>query len=274
MRWEVEGGVLAYEVAGSGPLIVLAHGIGDSRAAYRFVAPALVEAGYRVASVDLRGCGESTAVWSGYSHRETAHDLIGLVRHLGGPAVLVGNSYSGGAVTIAATLEPTLVTALVELAPFTRAQKTRLADWRVARFRRGMVRLLGVIVSGNLGLWRSYLKVAYPGPRPADWDVRLAEIDAMLREPGRMKAFRKMATTTPADAGDQLPNVQCPVLVVEGSLDPDWADPKAEGGAIVAALPPGLGRLKVIQGAGHYPHVQFPEEVVASMLSLLADVHG
>ena len=52
----VDGGTIAYEVTGAtGPLVVLAHGMGDSRAAYRFLIPALVEAGYRVAAVDLRG---------------------------------------------------------------------------------------------------------------------------------------------------------------------------------------------------------------------------
>ncbi|KOG85457.1 hypothetical protein ADK38_36570, partial [Streptomyces varsoviensis] len=34
-RLAVDGGTIAYEVAGAGPLIVLAHGMGDSRAAYR-----------------------------------------------------------------------------------------------------------------------------------------------------------------------------------------------------------------------------------------------
>ncbi|MFK0288798.1 alpha/beta fold hydrolase, partial [Streptomyces sp. NPDC090499] len=48
----VEGGTLAYEVTGSGPLVVLAHGIGQSRDAYRFMAPELVAAGYRVAAAD------------------------------------------------------------------------------------------------------------------------------------------------------------------------------------------------------------------------------
>ncbi|MFE5085688.1 alpha/beta fold hydrolase, partial [Streptomyces mirabilis] len=47
----VDGGTIAYEVAGSGPPIVLAHGMGDSRAAYRAVIPPLVAAGYRVAAV-------------------------------------------------------------------------------------------------------------------------------------------------------------------------------------------------------------------------------
>ena len=59
-----DGGTIAYEVAGSGPLIVLAHGMGDSRAAYRAVIPPLTAAGHRVAAVDLRGCGESGVDWS------------------------------------------------------------------------------------------------------------------------------------------------------------------------------------------------------------------
>ena len=47
-----------------------------------------------------------------------------------------------------------------------------------------------------------------------------------------------------------------------------------EGQAIVAALPAGVGRLEVIAGAGHYPHVQFPQEVIALMRSLLSEVHA
>lgn len=270
-----DGGTLAYEITGaSGPLVVLAHGIGDSRRAYRFVIPTLVGAGYRVAAVDLRGCGESSAIWDGYSRTDIAGDLIALLNHLGGPAVLVGHSISGGAATIAAAREPSLLTAVVELAPFTRKQQTGLADLRVAPFRRGALRLLRASFLGSVPAWLRYLDGAYPGPKPADWDARLAEIDAMLREPGRMKALQKMCQSSPADAGAQLGNVRCPVLIVEGSLDPDWASPHAEGEAIVAALQPGLGRLEMIDGAGHYPHVQFPSQVVTPMLSFLGSVNA
>ena len=41
----LDEGTLAYDIAGSGPLVVLAHGMGDSREAFRFIAPALVAAG-------------------------------------------------------------------------------------------------------------------------------------------------------------------------------------------------------------------------------------
>ena len=92
---------IAYDLTGDGPLVVLAHGLGDSRHSYRFIAPALAAAGYRVANVDLRGCGESSVGWDGYSRTDIAGDLVALVRHLGGPAVIIGQSISGGAATVA-----------------------------------------------------------------------------------------------------------------------------------------------------------------------------
>ncbi|WP_328498079.1 alpha/beta hydrolase [Streptomyces sp. NBC_00414] len=265
----VDGGTIAYEVAGSGPLIVLAHGMGDSRAAYRALIPSLVAAGHRVAAVDLRGCGESSAVWPAWSRTAIAGDLLALIRHLGGPAVLVGHSISGGAATIAAAQEPSLITAVVELAPFTRKQSVSLGDLRLKRYRQGMLRLLGAGVFGSVGQWRSYLDVAYPGVKPAHWAERLGRIDSLMREPGRMKAMQGMGRSAPTDAGAQLGNVRCPVLVVMGTLDPDWADPHAEGAAIVDDLPSGLGRLEMIEGAGHYPHDQFPDEVLSLMLDFL-----
>ncbi|MEV5642364.1 alpha/beta hydrolase [Streptomyces flaveolus] len=265
----VDGGTIAYEVAGAGPLIVLAHGVGDSRAAYRAVIPALVAAGHRVAAVDLRGCGESSVDWPAWSRTDIAGDLLAVIRHLGGPAVVVGHSVSGGAATIAAAQEPSLVTAVVELAPFTRKQSLRLGDLRVRRFRRGMLRLLGAGALGSLPLFRSYLDVAYPGVKPADWAERLGRFEALLREPGRMKAMQAMGRSAPVDAGARLADVRCPVLVVMGTLDPDWADPHAEGSAIVDALPAGLGRLELIEGAGHYPHDQFPDRVVELTLDFL-----
>ncbi|MFF5895584.1 alpha/beta fold hydrolase [Streptomyces argenteolus] len=265
----VDGGTIAYEVAGEGPLIVLAHGMGDSRAAYRAMVPRLVAAGYRVAAVDLRGCGESSTGWPEWSRTAVAGDLLAVIRHLGGPAVLVGHSFSGGAATIAAAREPSLVSAVVELAPFTRKQSISPGDLRVKRCRRGMVRLVGAGLFGSVPLWSSYLDVAYPGVKPADWAGRIGRIESMLREPGRMKALQGMGRSAPTDAGDQLGDVRCPVLVVMGTLDPDWADPRAEGSAIVDALPSGLGRLEMIEGAGHYPHDQVPDQVVALVLAFL-----
>ncbi len=266
----IDGGTLAYDVTGEGPLVVLAHGMGDSRASYRFVVPQLVAAGYRVANVDLRGCGESSADWPAFSRTAIAGDLIALVRHLGGPAVLVGQSISGGAATIAAASAPELVVGIAELAPFTRKQSISLGDLRVKRFRQGMTHLMAAGMLGSVKQWMSYLDVAYPGVRPADWADQMRRTEAEMSRPGRMKAMQKMGRSAPTDAGARLGDVRCPVLIVEGTLDPDWSDPRAEGAAIVAALPPGLGTLEMIEGAGHYPHTQFPDQVVALLLPFLA----
>jgi pimeloyl-ACP methyl ester carboxylesterase len=266
---KVKDGTIAYEVAGEGPLVVLAHGMGDSRAAYRFVVPQLVAAGYRVASVDIRGCGESSAEWPSYSRTDIAGDLLAVVRHLGGPAVLVGHSISGGAVTIAAALAPELVDGIVELGPFTRKQAVSLGSLRVKRYRAGLVPLMLTAILGSATQWLKYMDVAVPGRRPADWDEQLRRQKAMLSEPARMKAIQKMGQSAPTDAGAQLGNVRCPALIIQGTLDPDWADPRAEGEAIVAALPDGVGRLEMIEGAGHYPHTQYPDETVALMVPFL-----
>ncbi|MFJ5213113.1 alpha/beta fold hydrolase [Streptomyces sp. NPDC088354] len=266
----VDGGRIAYEVAGDGPLVVLAHGMGQSRAAYRFVTPQLVAAGYRVAAADLRGCGESAAAWPSYSRTDIAGDLLALIRHLGGPAVLIGHSIAGGAATIAAAREPGLITGVVEIAPFTRAQAMKLGDLGNRSYRRGAYRMAGAML-GSVTQWLGYLDHAYPGRKPADWTERQARIAAELREPGRMKALQSMLKTSPADAGAKLADVRCPVLIVEGSLDPDWTDPRAEGEAIVAALPAGIGRLAMVDGAGHYPHDQFPEQTVALIASFLQE---
>lgn len=84
-----------------------------------------------------------------------------------------------------------------------------------------------------------------------------------------MAVLRAMAKTTPADAGARLADVRCPVLVIEGGADPDWADPRAEGERILADLPDGLGELAVIDGAGHYPHTETPDRVLALLLPFL-----
>jgi hypothetical protein len=62
--------------------------------------------------------------------------------------------------------------------------------------------------------------------------------------------------------------------VFEGSLDSDWPDTKAEGDAIIAAMPAGQGRLVMVSGAGHYAHAQFPDQVASALLPFLKEHAG
>lgn len=271
-KLQVEGGEIAFDVDGRGPLVVLAHGMGDTRHSYRFVVPALVAAGFRVANVDIRGCGESSATWASYSRGDIAGDLLAVIRHLGGPAVVIGQSISGGAATVAAARAPQDVVGAIELAPFTRAQRFDLLGMlRHARHRKGMTHLATMMLRGSVPAWLRYLDLAIP-QKPADWPQEWARIAGHLGDPARMAALRAMGQTSPADAGEQLPHVTVPVLVVMGTADPDWADPRAEGEGVIAALRPGIGRLAIIDGAGHYPHVERPGEVVELAVPFLRSV--
>jgi pimeloyl-ACP methyl ester carboxylesterase len=90
-------GRIAYDVAGEGPLVICVPGMGDLRSVYRFLAPHLIERGYRVATMDLCGHGDSDATFDAYDDVAAGTDLIALAGHLGGPAVMVGNSMGAGA---------------------------------------------------------------------------------------------------------------------------------------------------------------------------------
>ena len=272
--FDVDGGRIAYEVTGEGPLVVLSHGIGDRREAYRFLVPRLAQAGYRVVAADLRGHGESSMGWASISRTDVAGDLLALIRHLGGPAVIVGHSISGGAATIAAATEPGLISGIVEINPFTRTQRLDVGGLlRIRRYRRGISLLTGTQLFRSLSLWMRYLDVAYP-TNPADYADYMAALRAKLHEPGRMAEFMKTGKSTPADAGAQLPNVTRPALVIMGTLDPDFADPRGEGDAVAAAMPAGIGSVATIEGTGHYPHAQSPDEVAALVIPFLKEHAG
>jgi pimeloyl-ACP methyl ester carboxylesterase len=274
---EVGGGRIAFEAVGEGPLVVLSPGMADTRATYRFLAPLLVAAGYRVATVDLRGHGESSVEWGSYSRADTAADLVGVVEALGGgPAVVVGQSFSGGAATIAAATRPDLVAAVVEIAPFTRPPGFSVGAFvrNDHGYRSGALRLGRFLVTGKVAAWSRYLEVAYPTRRPADWDGWLAALERNLAEPGRVRAVQAMMRSKPVDAEACLSEVRCPTLVVMGTADSDFADPRGEAAAIVDLLPEGVGEYVMVEGAGHYPHAEFPDEVAAAVTDFLGRYAG
>jgi pimeloyl-ACP methyl ester carboxylesterase len=140
-------------------------------------------------------------------------------------------------------------------------------------YRRGAVLLARFTLTGSVKAWSKYLDVAYPGTKPADWDIYLAALQANLREPGRIKAAQKMCRSKAGqkDAAAKLSDVRCPALVVMGRVDPDFANPEAEAKAIVGLLPAGLGQYQMIDNAGHYPHAQHPHQVAQAILAFLAE---
>lgn len=256
-------GRIGYDVDGSGPLVVLVPGMGDLRAAYRFLAPALREAGYRVASTDLRGHGDSDVTFTSYGDVETAGDIVALIEELGGPAVVVGNSMGAGAATLAAALQPGLISGLVLVGPFVRNGKMS-APQRVM-LRVAMARPWAATA------WKSYMPKLYAGQRPADFAEYRDRVVASLRRPGYAKAFSLTTRTNHDPAEARLADVSGPTLVLMGERDPDFPDPKGEAAWIAQAL---RGEVVMVPEAGHYPQSQQPEVTTAAVLGFLASVNG
>lgn len=252
-------GRIAFDVAGEGPLIICAPGMGDLRSTYRHLAPRLVAAGYRVATVDLRGHGDSDNGFSTYGDEETASDLGALVTALGEPAVIIGNSMAAGAGVILAAERPDEVSALVLLGPFVRNPVVGLAQR--ALMRAAMAPLWA------RQTWSAFLPSLYAGAKPGDFEDHRAEISAALARPGYTRSFSMTTRLSHAPAEAALPRVTTPTLVVMGELDPDFADSLAEATWIGEAL---SAQIVMVPDAGHYPQSQRPDLVAPAILGFLA----
>ena len=96
MHTQLHGHRVAYRLAGSGPLIVLVHGITSSSATWERVVPALAER-YTVLAPDLLGHGQSAKPRGDYSLGAYASGLRDLLIALGHErATFVGHSLGGG----------------------------------------------------------------------------------------------------------------------------------------------------------------------------------
>lgn len=258
-------GRIGYEVDGHGPLVVLVPGMGDLRSAYRFLAPALVAEGFRVASVDLRGHGDSDTTFTSYGDAETSSDVVVLIEELGAPAFVIGNSMSAGSAVMAAARRPELVSGLVLVGPFVRNGAVTAMQKIVLRT--AMAPLWAAAA------WKAYLPKLYAGRRPVDFDEHRHDVVASLRRPGYAKAFSLTTRTDHGPAEASLPMVSAPTLVVMGEQDPDFPDPAAEASWLAEAL---HGEVLMVADAGHYPQSQQPELVTSAVVTFLESVveHG
>ena len=257
---ETEGGRVAFEdTGGTGPAILAIPGMGDLRSEYRYLRPALQQAGYRVITMDARGFGDSTAKWNDYSARAVGRDAVAVLKHLGtGSATIMGNSFAAGSALWAAQDAPGRVKGVVLFGPILRdlqpsfVQKLSLAvgfagPWRVA-------------------FWTMYWDSLFPTKKPSDHAQIKAAITRNLKEPGRMDALRAMLGLSKADTAAILEKTKVPTLLVMGTKDPDFTDASAEAHALAKQL---KAQTLIVEGAGHYPHAEMVEQVAPKVVDFL-----
>lgn len=109
-----DGTRIAYQVAGTGPVLVLVHGILSSRSAWEAVLPYLTSH-YTVYTLDRRGREDST---DGplYSVEREFDDIVALVEAVGEGVTLMGHSF-GGLCVFEAALRTAFVQRLIAYEP-------------------------------------------------------------------------------------------------------------------------------------------------------------
>lgn len=116
-RSRVAGPVNVVDAGGSGPPIVLVHGLGGSHVNWVTVTERLAEHG-RVTAIDLIGHGRTPPAGRTSDIRSNRDLIRGyLEEHVDGPAILVGNSMGGVLSMLTAAASPEQVSGLVLAGP-------------------------------------------------------------------------------------------------------------------------------------------------------------
>ncbi len=253
-------GTLAYDdLGGDGPLALLVPGAGDVRSEHRYLAEQLSAKGYRVVTMDLRGHGESSPDWPAYGMAETAADLVALIRHLdAGPATIIANSFAPAAALWAASDHPDLIAGIVAISPHLTAGGSSVQRMAMELLLRGPWAAM---------VWAKLYTGWYKADPPADLDLEVGKLREMMRDPARRRAVRETLTADRDGLEARIPGLDVPALTVFGTADDHFPDPESEAKRTVDAIG---GRFVMVEGAGHYPHVEQPAVVAAAVADFLS----
>lgn len=243
----VPGGGLYYEVAGSGPAVVLVHGgFGDHRmwnAQFNELAR-----NFRVVRYDHRGFGRSTPPDTTYS---PVSDLVALLDHLNvDRAHLIGNSVGGGLVIDFALLQPQRTNKVVVVASGANGYPWKPEDYAgtaavfAAAEREGAERAAA--------MWINDPMIALSSKNPRTRDL----VQQMVRDNRnifRLKAWPGEPMTP--RAYQRLHELRAPVLFVIGEQDTPIVQRVADS---TAARIPGAQVWRV-GNADHLPQLMQPE---------------
>ncbi|MFI0982315.1 alpha/beta fold hydrolase [Streptomyces sp. NPDC021093] len=253
--YDTEGGPLAHlDTGGDLPPLVLLHGIFIDHRMWEDQIPVLART-HRVIAPDARGHGESSVARAPF---RAADDVAALLHHLGtGPAVLVGLSMGGGTAVDVALEHPELVRALVVSGIGT--SELEFSDPWVLAATAEIERKFGEgDVAGGVEAFMRFTS----GPHRT-----LDEVD-----PEVVRRLRDMAAHTASKYTAAQPNpnhlavpvtdtwtraakIGVPVLAINGSVDGPDNHKMAE--RLVRTVPD--GRLRLVEGAAHYPNMERPD---------------
>jgi len=256
---EIYGHRVGYRTGGSGPVIVLVHGMAGSSATWRYVLPALAEH-FTVVAPDLVGHGGSEKPRGDYSLGAFASGVRDLMLALGHEhATLVGQSLGGGVAMQFAYQFPERTERLVLVSSGGLGDEVNLllrllalpgAELVLQLGCNGWVHDAGVNVAG----WLARIGL-HTGPHVTE----VLEGYGSLADAETRTAFLHTLRSV-VDVGGQRVSAadrlylaaEMPTLIIWG--DHDRIIPVSQGQATHGAMHG--SRLEIFEGAGHFPHCE------------------
>jgi pimeloyl-ACP methyl ester carboxylesterase len=263
-EWQLDlhGHRVIYRIAGSGPPVVLIHGMVNSSKHWEKVALRLAER-HTVIAPDLIGHGDSATPRGDYSlgaHAAVIRDLIAAIGV--DRASIVGHSLGGGVAMQFFWQFPQRTERLVlvssgglghEVSPLLRSMALPGIGFAVAAAAHpGVVRAVGATGPQGRVIARALRPLSDPGARRAFLQTLRAVIDVRGQR---------------VSAVDRLYLLEAmPTLVVWGERDNTI--PIGHGRASHAAIPG--SRFATLPKAAHFPHLEDPEGLAAVLADFLA----
>src|SRR5215213_1487195 len=271
---ELHGHRVSYRTAGSGPVVLLIHGVAGTSEQWADVAPVLAE-DYTVLAPDLLGHGDSAKPVGDYSLGAYAVSLRDILIALGHRrATVVGHSLGGGIAMQFAYEYPVFCERMVvvssgglgrEVHPLLRAATLPGAELVLPLIAHERVLGLGGAFGGAL---------ARVGLRAGPDIAEMARGYASLADAEARSAFLHTVravidyTGQRVSAADRLYlTSMLPSLIVWGRRDP--LIPAVHGEDAHRVMPG--SRLEIFENAGHFPHLDDPIRFAAVLREFLEE---
>jgi 3-oxoadipate enol-lactonase len=236
---------LAYDEAGDGEAVVFVSGTSLDRTVWGAQVAAFADR-YRVVTFDNRDVGESTQVAHGYTPRDLAGDLEGLLAALDLPAAhVVGHSLGGAIAQELALAAPERVRTLALVGSWARNDEYTRALFRTWQRLRTTLEPAAFVEAILLtGVGHTFLNSVGTAP--------IVQMFLAAPNPQSAEAYcRQVDADLAHDTLDRLGKIQPPTLVVAGDEDKIFPLHHAR------QLADGIGaELLVLAGVGHTPGLE------------------
>lgn len=244
---------LAQRRRGSGPPLVLVHGVAADSSAFRLLEPLLAPR-FTVVTVDRRGRLGSSAEGE-YSLEAEFEDLVGVVESLPEPVTVFGHSF-GANVALGAALRSARIQRLVLYEPGAPGdvRPEFVAELESRVLAGDLLAAMRLVLAEFTAFPEHWLDDLLETPQ---WQERLGYAHTLAREVRAYLEHEYMG----------LEGLDVPALLVVGGESPRGELPKAR--ALAARLP--RARVKVLDGAGHVGPVTHPAELASEIVRFAVD---